>query len=87
MPQSYYATQSVSATSGQNELLNADGTPVESNPGERAMVPINKEASLPGLPGAAKPVGTGAQVGIIRNLEFSAGGRAHRISTGPYTKA
>jgi len=29
----------------------------------------------------------GAQVGVRRNLEFSAGERAHRISTGSYTKA
>jgi hypothetical protein len=29
----------------------------------------------------------GAQVGLKRNLEFTAGGRAHRISTGSYTKA
>lgn len=34
-----------------------------------------------------QPIGIGAQVGIMRNLEFSAGGRAHRISTGPYRKA
>jgi hypothetical protein len=30
---------------------------------------------------------TGARVGLKRNLEFSAGGRAHRIITGSYTKA
>ncbi len=36
---------------------------------------------------SSKPIEPGAQVGIMRNLEFSAGGRAHRISTGPYTKA
>ncbi len=36
---------------------------------------------------SSKPIEVGAQVGIMRNLEFSAGGRAHRISTGPYTKA
>src|SRR5688572_5439973 len=29
----------------------------------------------------------GAQAGLKRNLEFTAGGRAHRISTGSYTKA
>ncbi len=37
--------------------------------------------------GNQQPIGVGAQVGIMRNLEFSAGGRAHRISTGPYRKA
>ncbi|MEO8284881.1 MAG: hypothetical protein ABI670_00395 [Chloroflexota bacterium] len=29
----------------------------------------------------------GAQVGIMRNLEFSAGGRAHRLITGTYSSA
>jgi hypothetical protein len=35
------------------------------------------------------PAGTdvGAQVGFKRNLEFSAGGRSHRLSTGSYTRA
>lgn len=29
----------------------------------------------------------GAQVGIMRNREFSAGGRAHRLITGSYSSA
>ena len=29
----------------------------------------------------------GAQVGLKRNLEFTAGARANRVSTGSYTKA
>jgi hypothetical protein len=38
---------------------------------------------------AGLPAGTdvGAQVGFKRNLEFSAGGRSHRLSTGSYTRA
>ena len=35
----------------------------------------------------AKPMDLGSQVGARRNLEFSAGQRSHRISTGSYTKA
>lgn len=37
--------------------------------------------------GDQQAVGVGAHVGIMRNLEFSAGGRSHRMSTGPYCKA
>ena len=35
----------------------------------------------------APPLDLGAQVATRRNLEFSAGQRSHRISTGSYTKA
>ena len=35
----------------------------------------------------SKPMDIGAQVGAGRNLEFTAGQRAHRLSTGSYTKA
>ena len=35
----------------------------------------------------AKPMDLGAQVSAGRNLEFSAGQRSHRLSTGSYTKA
>jgi hypothetical protein len=45
------------------------------------------DASMAGITVGNKQIGVGAQVGILRNLEFTAGGRAHRISTGPYTKA
>ena len=61
------------------------GPSTDPNPGEAALgiegaTPMKPE-SQPGR------IGTGAQVGIMRNLEFSAGGRAHRISTGPYITA
>lgn len=39
------------------------------------------------LAGAPPDIDFGAQVGILRNLEFSAGARAHRISTGAYTRS
>jgi hypothetical protein len=35
----------------------------------------------------APPMDLGSQVAARRNLEFSAGQRSHRISTGSYTKA
>ena len=35
----------------------------------------------------AKQMDIGAQVGAGRNLEFTAGQRSHRLSTGSYTKA
>ncbi len=47
-------------------------------------MPDNRQVAP--VAGREKAVDLGAQVGFIRNLEFSAGGRAHRISTGPYTK-
>jgi hypothetical protein len=37
--------------------------------------------------GLSAATDVGAQVGFKRNLEFSAGGRAHRVSTGSYTRA
>ncbi len=33
------------------------------------------------------PMDLGSQVGARRHLEFSAGQRSHRLSTGSYTKA
>lgn len=89
MPDSYYATQQGPGTSGQSEVTSPIGADIDANPGERAMQPAGSatDASLAGITAGNKQIGVGAQVGIMRNLEFSAGGRAHRISTGPYTKA
>lgn len=39
------------------------------------------------MPALAAVSNVGAQVGLRRNLEFTAGERAHRISMGSYTKA
>lgn len=47
----------------------------------RASAGNNRQA------GGPTAVDVGAQVGVMRNLEMSAGGRAHRLSSGPYTKA
>ncbi|MDQ6695350.1 MAG: hypothetical protein M3014_13195 [Chloroflexota bacterium] len=73
------------------------GVGEDPNPGEARTSPGYRSggmsAAIEGYGAAAvaslsnKPIEAGAQVGIMRNLEFSAGGRAHRISTGPYTKA
>jgi hypothetical protein len=89
MPDSYYATQQGPGTSGQNEVTGPTGADVDANPGEHAMKSAGNatDASLAGIMAGNKRIGVGAQVGILRNLEFTAGGRAHRISTGPYTKA
>ncbi len=73
------ATQQGPGTSGQTDL--------DANPGERTLKPIAKNIAVSPLAPTDKAIGVGAQVGIMRSLEFSAGGRAHRISTGPYTKA
>ena len=54
-------------------------------PGINALLPQRRG----GLDVAALQAGleVGSQVGLRRNLECSAGGRAHRISMGSYTKA
>jgi hypothetical protein len=73
-------------------------SPVEedANPGEHALtaqgqgfrpVPLADTPSMVRAAADGHPIDAGAQVGIMRNLEFSAGGRAHRISTGPYTQS
>ena len=70
------------------------GVTAESNPGEEGLslygdTGAERDIALTGAGQARrKPVGDiGSQVGIMRNLEYSAGGRSHRISTGPYTSA
>jgi hypothetical protein len=75
--------------SGQNVVPGPGGQDVDANPGERALTPQGSatDATVSGVTVGNKQIGVGAQVGILRNLEFTAGGRAHRVSTGPYTKA
>ena len=70
------------------------GVTTEENPGERRSITDQADSTDirdtgVGARGARhRPAGDiGSQVGIRRNLEFSAGGRSHRISTGPYTSA
>lgn len=88
MSNSYYATQQGPGTSGQNEITDDQGRPMHANPGERATSPLGRvsDASIANVTLGPKPIGVGAQVGVMRNLEFTAGGRAHRISSGPYTR-
>src|SRR4051795_10997161 len=70
------------------------GRATDPNPGERSQsdqalgVPLNSLGVIPAQgnrAGGGRVIDAGAQVGIMRNLEFTAGGRAHRISTGTYS--
>jgi hypothetical protein len=76
------------------DLLPEYGVMPESNPGE------GPDLAYSGTPSNSKPIQSGAgqarrrpagdlgsQVGVQRNLEYSAGSRSHRISTGSYTRA
>ncbi len=89
MSDSYYGGQQDPGMSGQNQVTGPSGEDIDANPGERALSRAGSEtdASVSAVTVGDKQIGLGAQVGILRNLEFTAGGRAHRISTGPYTKA
>ena len=89
MPESYYETRGGDITSGQNDIAGTMGDPLKANAGEHGLTPAGRatDASLSDITAGNKQIGIGAQVGMMRNLEFTAGGRAHRISTGPYTKA
>ncbi len=79
---------------GREGLLPEYGLTPESNPGEGPSLRYSGTAGPDGIvtsgAGQARrgPTGdVGSQVGVLRNLEYSAGGRSHRISTGPYTRA
>ncbi|HET6313626.1 MAG TPA: hypothetical protein VFH60_07300 [Chloroflexia bacterium] len=89
MADSYYPTRQDPGMSGQNVVPGPSGEDIDANPGERALTPAGSatDATVSGVTVGNKQIGVGAQVGILRNLEFTAGGRAHRVSTGPYTKA
>lgn len=69
------------------------GVRAEANPGESMSASYGTGGTLAtGATGAGQArrvqMGDlGSQVGIMRNLEYSAGSRSHRISTGPYTSA
>ena len=89
----YYGESPIRARQSQGVLPEHGVTP-ESNPGEG---PGLRYSGTPGLDGTVQsgaaqarrgPTGDiGSQVGTFRNLEFSAGGRSHRISSGPYIRA
>ncbi len=89
MGEPYYSRRQDPGMSGQNQVTGPGGADIDANPGERALTSAGAatDASTSGVEVGNKQIGVGAQVGILRNLEFTAGGRAHRISTGPYTKA
>ena len=89
----YYSDSSVRGRRGP-DLLPEYGVAPESNPGEGPALQYSGTAGPSGVvqsgAGQARrgPIGdVGSQVGALRNLEYSAGGRSHRISTGPYTRA
>ena len=72
------------------------GPTTDPNPGERSALaqalgaPINSLGVIPARgnrAGGGQEVDLGARVGIMRNLEFTAGGRAHRLSTGTHSPA
>ncbi|MDQ3927524.1 MAG: hypothetical protein M3328_00095 [Chloroflexota bacterium] len=89
MADSYYQRKQDPGMSGQNQIAGPGGVDIDANPGERAMTAAGAatDATTAGVTIGNKQIGLGAQVGIMRNLEFTAGGRSHRVSTGPYTKA
>ena len=72
------------------------GVLTDPNPGERSSmddqmgVPPNSLGVLPARgnrAGGGQQLDTGARVGVMRNTEFTAGGRAHRLITGSYGPA
>ena len=72
------------------------GPQADPNPGERSALDEAQGVSVDSMgilsprgtrAGGGQEIDTGAQVGIMRNMEFSAGGRAHRLSTGTYSSA
>src|SRR4051794_9671833 len=78
------------------ESLPDRGPTTDPNPGERSKsdqeqgVPLASLGLIPptgNRAGGGQEIDTGARVGIMRNLEFTAGGRSHRLSTGTYSSA
>jgi hypothetical protein len=70
------------------------GPRTDPNPGERSMaseranVPLDSLGIIPARgnrAGGGRQIDVGAQVGILRNFEFTAGGRSHRISKGSFS--
>lgn len=70
------------------------GPSTDPNPGERSAmahtqgVPLNSLGIIPARgnrAGGGSQIDVGARVGIMHSLEFSAGGRSHRISIGSFS--
>lgn len=97
MPDSYYQGKANQLPGIGKGSLPDYGTGPSVNPGEqptsgqgagvKAIVPSTGVPSIVKVASQGRPVDVGAQVGIMRNLEFSAGGRAHRVSMGPYSQS
>jgi len=72
------------------------GAVMDPNPGERSKHDEARGTKLYSLgvvpvrgnrAGGGAEIDTGAKVGVMRNLEFTAGGRAHRMSIGTHGPA
>jgi hypothetical protein len=83
-----------SVPSTDSEVTPNLGPTTDPNPGERsraadlANAPLHSPGTKPARgnrAGGGQQVDVGAQVGILRNLEFSAGGRSHRLSRGSWS--
>lgn len=90
----YYGNEPV--PSNMPEAVPNRGPSTDPNPGERSAqddaqgTPVNSLGPIPARgnkAGGGQEIDTGAKVGIMRNLEFTAGGRAHRLSTGTFSSA
>jgi hypothetical protein len=90
------ADQTSKLPSSGIERADSPGAWTDPNPGERssqaaaAGVPSYSLGVIPATgnrAGGGREIDVGALIGIRRNLEFTAGGRAHRISMGSYGKA
>lgn len=72
------------------------GAMTDPNPGERSSqaatqgAPLNSLGLIPARgnrAGGGQEIDLGAQVGVMRNMEFTAGGRDHRLITGAFSHA
>jgi hypothetical protein len=82
--------------SSPGEITDYYGRVPDPNPGERAesddasgvpIVAVSPRPARGNRAGGGQQIDVGAVVGIRRNLEFTAGGRAHRMITGTHSNA
>ena len=89
----YYPSRPPEASEGMAAAPGAERSPKTATGDETPVAASGERAALGTSGGWIERLGTrkqldfGAQVGVMRNLEFTAGGRAHRISAGSYTRA
>src|SRR4028118_998597 len=85
MADSYYRRGQDPGMSGQNQVTGPGGEDIDANPGERALTPAGAatDATTAGITVGNKPIGIGAQVGILRNPEFPAGAPPRRTGGAP----